>query len=182
MRWFGGFLVLLLQTSLFGQGIDVEFDKSYDFSRYKTFRVERGEVIIPNEYQHAEPKVVHTWMIHAVTTKLTSKGLMLTDSAADLTVTYVIGARKQKDNIDLGPQILTGGSGNTSSSGKTSKTWSREYQAGFIFIDLIDRGKNIRWKIKATTAEGSVDDEGLIQETVNAGFKKFSLKPKKKKK
>jgi len=183
MRKFIGLVVFLAQLSVAAQGIEVEYDKAYDFSRHKTFRVEKGEVIIPKELQNVDPAVVHSRMKQALISKLTSKGLLPADSAADLTVSYAVGTRKQTDRTDLGPQILGGVTGNTPSTpNNASQTWSREYQEGFIFIDVADRGKNIRWRVKAISTEGSIDEEGVIQETVNAGFKKFSLKPKRNKK
>jgi hypothetical protein len=41
MRKFIGLVVFLVQLSVAAQGIEVEYDKAYDFSRHKTFRVEK---------------------------------------------------------------------------------------------------------------------------------------------
>ncbi len=182
MRWLVVVVGLILQTSLAAQGIEVEYDKSFDFSPYRSFTIKKGEVIIPREIQRVDEGIVHQWIVTAIVKKLTSKGLLKQDSASDLTVSYVVGSRKQADKLDLGPQILGGVEGNTPTApGGQSRTWSREYQEGFVFVDLLDRNGSLRWRIKATTTGGAVDDEHLLGEVITVGFKKFNRKPKRKK-
>ncbi len=176
-------ILMMSALNVTGQGIEVEYDKHRDFSRYMTFRVGEGEVTTPKDNLSVNEAQLHRWMKEAIIAKLTSKGLRATDSAADLTATYVIGSQKRNEQIDLGMQIFGGVSGNTpSTTNKPSNTWSRDFQEGSIIVDLHDRSNNLVWRIRATTGGESTDSEHLIQEVVNSGFKKLSLKPKKAKK
>lgn len=176
-------IFMMFALNVASQGIEVEYDKHRDFSRYKTFRVGEGEVTTPKDNLTVNEAQVHRWMKKGIIEKLTSKGLRASDSAADLTATYVISSLKRNEQIDLGMQIFGGVSGNTrSATNAPSRTWSRDIQDGSVVVDLHDRSNNLVWRIRATTGSESTDYEQLIYEVVNSGFKKLSLKPKKVKK
>ncbi len=182
-RWL---VFLFFLVDFFGsnaQGIDVDFDKKRDFSVYRTFRLGEGEVITPKEKQQSSAKELQGWMKTAIQEKLRDKGLVESDSSADLIVTYLIGSKEEREDINLGVQLLGGGISSNSPStdpGKSNKTWSRSYSLGKIIIDLADRSGTLVWRIKATTENAEADTKSVIDEVVRVGFKKFSTKPKKK--
>lgn len=179
-RW----LVFLFIVDFLGshaQGIDVDYDKKRDFSVYRSFRLGEGEVITPKEKQKSSSKELQGWMKAAIQEKLKEKGLVESDSSADLIATYLIGSKEEQEDINLGMQLLGGISSNsTSTDPNRSKTWSRNYSLGKIIIDLADRGGTVVWRIKATTENTEADSKSVIDEVVRVGFKKFSTKPKKK--
>jgi hypothetical protein len=183
MRIAGLGILVMIAFNATSQGIKVEYDKHRDFSKYITFRVGEGEVTTPKDNLAVSEAQVHRWMKKGIIEKLTSKGLLACDSAADLTVTYVISSLKRNEQIDLGMQIFGGVSGNTpSATNAPSRTWSRDIQDGSLVVDLHDRNNNLVWRIRATTGGETADYEQLIYEVVNSGFRKLSLKPKKVKK
>ena len=156
------------------QDINVEYDKNRDLSGYKTFSFGEGEVITPKDRSQEDEVKLHKWIKEAVAKQLTEKGLHQNDSAADLVVSYVIGTQERSDFGQLGPMGTL--------PGDASQTWSRNYQLGSLIIDLDNKNKNLIWRVNATTSSSSADIEQLIDRVVSAGFKKFSLKPKKVKK
>lgn len=157
-----------------GQDINVEYDKNRDFSKYKTFTIGSGEIITPKDRRKGNEASLHEWVKAAIAKELTEKGLQQVDSAGDLLATYLIGTQQRSDFSQLGPL--------GTSPDNSSQTWSRDYTMGSLIIDLNDRSNNLVWRINATTGAAAMDINVLIEQVVSAGFKKFSLKPKKVKK
>ena len=63
-----------------------------------------------------------------------------------------------------------------------AQSWSRDYQMGSLVIDLNDKNRNLIWRVEATNTAAATDIDNIISQVVSAGFKKFTLKPKKVKK
>lgn len=156
------------------QDISVEYDKNRDLSHYKTFTMGTGEIITPKDRRTGNEANLHKWVKDAITEELKEKGLVQVDSAGDLLATYLIGTQQRRDFSQLGPLGV--------SPDNNSQTWSRDYTMGSLIIDLNDRSKNLIWRVNATTGAAAMDINVLIEQVVSAGFKKFSLKPKKVKK
>jgi len=157
-----------------GQDIYAEYDKNRDLSHFKTFTVGSGEVITPKDRRKVKEELLHEWVRKSISEELREKGLAEVDSAGDLLATYLVGTQQRSDFSQLGPLGMTPDS--------NSRTWSRDYVMGNLIIDLNDRNANLIWRVNATTGASSMDIEVLIEQVVSAGFKKFSLKPKKVKK
>ena len=184
MRVAGIYIILTMTfANALGQHIDVDYDKTRDFSRYKTFNVGEGEVTTPKDNLPVDKAKISRWMKDAIIEKLSSKGLQLADSSTDLVVSYAIGSMKRNEQIDLGNQIFSGVGGGSQVKGNstTGNTWSRDIQEGSIIIDLKDKSSNLLWRVNATTGGAAADNEEIIRQVVNTGFKKFSLNPKKAK-
>ena len=164
----------LVQGFLAAQDINVEYDKNRDLSRYKTFTIGSGEVITPKDRRTVNEASLHKWIKESIAEELTEKGMVQVDSAGDLLATYLVGTQQRTDFSQLGPL--------GTSPDNSSQTWSRDYTMGSLVIDLNDRSNNLIWRINATTGAAAMDIHVLIDQVVSAGFKKFSLKPKKVKK
>jgi hypothetical protein len=169
-------LLCIIVTPLLSnaQDINVEYDKNRDLSRYKSFSIGESEVITPKEQRQAGDSSVLKWIATSVSEELTEKGLQRKDSLGDLVVSYVIGSQEKTDFSNLGPL--------GTSPGNSSQIWSRDFRMGSLIIDLNDRNSNLIWRVNATTTATTADTKRLIDEVVSAGFKKFTLKPKKVKK
>ena len=104
--------------------------------------------------------------------ELTRKGLKLADTA-QLVVSYIAGMQQLSDAGSVGPLGI--------SPGNSSQTYLRDYQQGNLVIDLNSASNNnLIWRIRATT-NGGGPLETTIDRMVGQGFKKFTIKPKKKK-
>lgn len=167
------FLIFAVSTAV-AQDIDVVYDKKKDFSSYKTFQMGEGEVITPSDRRQVDAVSLKKMVHDATVRELTEKGLTQIDSVGDLLVSYLIGSQERSDYSQLGPL--------GTSPTDNSRTWSRDYQMGSLVIDLNDRNKNLVWRVNATTTSSGTDINRMITQVVSAGFRKFSLKPKKVKK
>jgi hypothetical protein len=167
-------LFLLFVLRLSAQDINVEYDKNRDLSIYKTFSLGEGEVITPKDKQQVDAESLTKWIREALVEELKEKGLQQVDSAADLVASFVVGSQDRTDVSQLGPLGL--------SPGNDNQTWSHDYRMASVIIDLDDRRDNLIWRINATAAVTTTDYHRQIEQIVGQGFKKFSIKPKKKKK
>lgn len=165
---------LFLPIFLAAQDINVEYDKNRDLSRYKTFTIGSGEIITPKDRRTVNEASLHKWIKESIAEELREKGMVQVDSAGDLLATYLVGTQQRTDFSQLGPL--------GTSPDNSSQTWSRDYTMGSLIIDLNDRNNNLIWRVNASTGAAAMDIHVLIEQVVSAGFKKFSLKPKKVKK
>ena len=60
-------IALVLGFTSYGQTIDVEYDKTRDFSYYKTFRFGESQIITPNDQKRVSDKVLDKWIVSAIT-------------------------------------------------------------------------------------------------------------------
>jgi hypothetical protein len=166
--------LFVLGISLSAQDIKVEYDKSHDFTKYKTFAFGQGEIVTPKDQRVVKDATMHAWVKNAITEELTEKGFTQVDSLGDLVVSYAIGSLPRTDMEQLGPLGQTPGS--------TNQTWSRDYKQNSLIIDLNNRQNYLVWRINGTTNASGTTAQPMISEVVSEGFKKLSLKPKKSKK
>lgn len=162
-------------ASVQAQSIQVEYDKTRDFSKYKTFRFGESQIITPEDQKQISDQKLNKWIVDAIAEELALKGLKKSDSAADLTVTYAAGTLARSDIERVGPVPLTPGRDANSSI-------MYEYRQTSLIIDLNDRTNNLIWRINSTTNMTSDEGEALIDAIVEKGFKKFGRAPKRKKK
>src|SRR5271167_2560542 len=89
-------LILLAASGAWAQKITVEFDKSADFSRYKTFAIRDGQLNSRNPALNSE--LVKKQIEADIQNDLTAKGLMMaTSGPADLNVRYTFGAARKTE-------------------------------------------------------------------------------------
>ncbi|HMR55672.1 MAG TPA: DUF4136 domain-containing protein [Cyclobacteriaceae bacterium] len=166
-------ILVLFSVGVKAQEIKVEFDKSHDFTQYKTYRIGDAEVITPKDQKKVPDEEIKKWIEKAINNELTQKGLQQVDSSADLVVSYVVGTLSRSDMGNVGPMGMTPGS--------TERTYIRDYQQGSLIIDLNNNKNFLVWRINSTTNMSSAEGERLISQIVQRGFKQFG-KPVKRKK
>jgi hypothetical protein len=154
----------------FAQGIQAEYDKNRDFTIYKTFSMGESEIITPKDQRKVDDAVIHKWVQDAISSELKDKGLTQIDTLGDLTVSYIIGS-VERSNLQSSE---TGGIG--------AGVVTRDYEESSFVIDMNDRNDFLIWRVNGVTSTNSPNAVTIIKEVVAKGFKKFSVKPKKKKK
>jgi len=167
------FIFLLLLTGAIegiAQNIDVEYDKDRDFTVYKTFSIGEHDIITPKDQRKISDDQIHKWVQGAIISELKDKGLTHMDSLGDLRVSYIIGS-VERSNLRSSE---TGGIG--------AGVVTSDYEESSFVIDMNDRKNFLVWRINGVTSTGSPNANSMIEEVVAKGFKKFSIKPKKKKK
>src|SRR5688572_1423298 len=171
MRKLVFFLFLLTSvTTGFAQDIEAEYDKNRDFTIYKTFSLGEGEIITPKDQRKVSDEQLHKWVREAIAEELTEKGLVQMDSLADLTVSYIIGSL-ERSNLR-----------SNSAGGIGAGVEMSDYEQSSFVIDMNDKNDFLIWRVNGVTSTGSPNAVTMIDEVVARGFKKFSIKPKKKKK
>lgn len=164
------FLVLVGTADCFAQDITAEYDKNRDFTIYKTFSIGEAEIITPKDQRKVGDEKIHKWVQDAIASELIDKGLTQVDSLGDLTVSYIIGSL-ERSNLESSGQ---GGIG--------AGVVTRDYEQSSFVIDMNDRNNFLVWRINGITSTSSPNAMTMIEEVVAKGFKKFSIKPRKKKK
>ncbi len=171
-------LVVLTVTLSVAQEVKVDYDKKHDFSVYRTFTILGGEIVTPEDQRQVPEATVKGWIRSAIARELTGKGLTEATESADLSLYYTAGTLQTSQMQDLGPLGYT-----ATPTGEGSRTFGRQYASGTLAIDMKDNrlGRNV-WKIYATGDVSSANGQRTIDQLVAAGFRKYSIKPKKKKK
>lgn len=164
-----------LITLAFAQDVKVEFDKTKDYSNYKTFRFGDSEIVTPKEKKQITDVALHKLIRQAVEKELSERGITRNDSSAELVVTYVAGIFERTESQNLGPL--------GTAPGQTSQTWTNNYSQGELIIDINDaRSKKLIWRINSQTNTSTPEAANYIDQVVDKGLKKFAVKPKGKKK
>jgi hypothetical protein len=177
----GLLLLFLLSLPAFAK-IDVDFDPSLDFSRYKTFTFLGG---VPNLVMvPVDPEVLDDNIHRTVTRELTKKGLreIRANQNPDLVVRYWANASSQVnvanmgDWGDYGPFV--------------GSYWAPMYNAvsasstkeNSLLIDLIDpRSKGLVWRLYLTRKLTSADkDWKKADEEFSKGFESYPPSDKEK--
>ena len=161
--------ILSGMTGALAQDIEVEFDKNKDFTIYKTFSVGEGEIITPQDQKKISDEQLHRWVREAISSELKDKGLVQLDSLGDLRVSYIVGSLERS------------GLRSNTTGGLGGGVVLNDYEESSLVIDMNDRNNFLVWRISGVTATNP-NAVSMIDEVVAKGFKKFSIKPKKKKK
>jgi Domain of unknown function (DUF4136) len=157
------------------QDVKVEYDKTKDYSGYKTFKFGESEIVTPKEKKQVSDKALHKMIRGAIIKEMTEKGLTQNDSTGQLNITYVAGTFEHSETQKLGPLGQTPGS--------SAQTWSNNYSQGELIIDLNDSKSNkLIWRINSQTNTTTPEAANSIDQIVAKGLKKFGVKPKGKRK
>lgn len=168
-------LCVALYGSTFAQDVKVEYDKSKDYSFYKTFRFGDSEIVTPKEKKQITDATLHKIIRDAIEKELSEKGITKNDSSAELVVTYVAGIFEHSERQNLGPM--------GTAPGQPNQTWMNNYSQGELIIDINDvKSKILIWRINSQTNTSTPEAENYIDQVVDKGLKKFAVKPKAKRK
>jgi uncharacterized membrane protein HdeD (DUF308 family) len=174
-------LLLAPVIAMLGSGcatvsVKTDSDPSVDFSRYRTFQVLDGKIIVDGR-EDATNTLVKDRIQNAIVAQLSGKGYQPVDSGGDLLVGYVAGARTVTEIEGTGP--YGPGFGPYWGFGgwwgpAYTDWWTRTYTKGTLVIDLIDsQSKKLVWRAYAEADLKSPDADDTIQKAVKKAFAKF---------
>jgi hypothetical protein len=161
-------LLLLASHSALAQKINVEFDQSADFSKYKTFAIRKGTLNSRNAALNSE--LVKKQIDSDIEKSLTKKGLTEVSGQADLNVVYRLGAAR-RTQVEAYPAGWRG--------------WGTQlvrvpYAEGTLVIDLRDpTTRSLVWR--AISREDKNDPskiQGKLDAMVKKSFDKYPPKIK----
>lgn len=125
-----------------------DFDRSVDFSRYKTFGLVGGHMVV-NGVQDDANTLVRDRIQNSVLTVLASRGLVQNNDNPDLIVGYQAGARTRTEIEGMGPYMP--GVGPYWNAGWWTPGymdwWTRTYEEGTLVIDMVEASsKRLVWR------------------------------------
>jgi hypothetical protein len=84
---------LFIAASAFAQKVNIEYDQSIDFSKYKTFAIRDGRLNSKNPALNSE--LVKKKINVDIERDLSKRGLEVTDGRSDLNVRYTLGSMRK---------------------------------------------------------------------------------------
>jgi hypothetical protein len=159
-----------------------DYDRSVDFSKYRTFEVLPGKLVRSDPVGAAAPEntIVKDRIAAAIIQDLQLKGLTRRWDSPDLYVGFVGGARTRQELNSMDPYdpMLAPGWGEW--WGPTD-LYSYDYQQGTLIVDFIDaRTRKLVYRSIVEAERDKLAQLGepkLIQEAVNKALKEFPPKP-----
>lgn len=164
--WLG---FLSLQST--AQTFTTSKQKGVDLKQYKTFSVEKGE-IVTGGVRKIDHEAFYTEFKSSVVRELTARGYVYAPDSAEVSVSYTVELSAQMETEDLGP--LGGTPVDNAALVDQPNSWSREFARGTLIIDLMDTAK----KATVWSATGMMDvtkarGAKLLDRCVRKAFKKF---------
>jgi uncharacterized protein DUF4136 len=158
------FVTLAVVTAAFAQKIKTGYDKSADFSGYKTYAWTQQQ---PSPIQ----PLVATIIVGDIDHELAAKGLRKVEKDPDVLVAYYAGGSAQSAFMQNDPGYLSTGGipppNATMWTGSLPASALPQVVKGILVIDLVDaRKKQLVWR---SSAEAKLDYEkrSKIYDTVN---------------
>ena len=155
---------------------DVDYDKSVDFSNYKTFAW-MPQATLKNAGNYQISPLMEQRVREAVNTQLQAQGMAMADtSTADVLLNYhaSVDTKIDVDTVNVGYSARW----NYWGMGYNTQTTTREYDVGTLILDVIDRQSNqLVWRgaregrlIKKQSPEQRTEAVNKAVATILSGF------------
>jgi len=162
-------LGLLVVSAAFAQKIEIEFDQSVDFSKFRTFAIRDGRLNSKNPSLNSE--LVRKRINADIERYLSAKELVFVASGqADLNVRYTLGAAR-KTELETYPAGWRGWG---------TRVVRVPYTEGTLVIDLRDpTTRSLVWRAIAREEKSDASKvEGKLDDMVKKSFQKYPPKVK----
>ena len=161
-------LLALFAAGAFAQNINIEFDQSTDFSKFKTFAIRDGQLNSRNPTLNSE--LVKKRIDNDIEKYLTARGLTMVTGKSDLNVRYRLGSarRVEREAYPAGWR------------GWGTRIVRVPYTEGTLVIDLRDPStRSLVWRAIAREEKSDPNKiEGKLDDMVKKSFEKYPPKPK----
>lgn len=166
-----GLAFLLFAYPVFGQKVDVKFDKNVDFSQYKTYFWVKG--------MPARNPIINQMITDAVDQQLTARGLTKTDAGGDIQIMFMAAS-----DIDLQITGLTWSNVSNPQGSLATIGPPMNIRQGTLVVDITDRKtERYVWRgiAKGSLSRGPSADvvkdaqsvEKLVKKSVEKMFSKY---------
>jgi hypothetical protein len=164
--------------------VNVDYDHKIDFSQYRTFRFEPGRIVRNLDLKDTDSSLINANVQQAVTAELSRKGLSPASAHADLTVTFLAGAKKKQEveNAMTDPGFGVGwgypygryfAAGGWWGAGWNT-WWVNDYEQGTLILDLYDtRTKQLVWRAYAVSDISNYNEGKFVEREVTKALKRF---------
>lgn len=191
MRKIPLFIASLLAAATFATAqVNVDYDHKVDFSQYRTFQFEPGRIIRNLDLKDADSSLINANVQEAVTADLGKKGLSPATGNADLTVTFLAGAKKKQEienavtspgfgpglGFPYGRYYATGGWWGTG----WDDWWVNDYEQGTLLLDIYDtKTKELVWRAYAVSDINNYNERKFVDKEVDKALKHFPPREKR---
>jgi len=158
-------LVAAITLPMYAQKVTLEFDEGADFTQYKTFFINEGQLNSKNVALKGE--LVRKNIQTAIRKRLTDRGLTeVTSGPRDLNVVFSLGANRQRE-VDVYPARWWG-----------TRRVVTGYTEGTLVINLRDtKQKSLVWRtITVEDKSDAAHIEGKLDDMVKKAFEKYPPK------
>jgi hypothetical protein len=157
-------IVLLSATALLAQQVKTDYDRSADFSQYKTYSWEK--------VQTQDPLWVNR-IKEAVDAELSAKGLTPVASGGDVSI-MAIEMTQNQQTLNTFYDNFGGGWGRRGGFGGfgNATTTTENYKVGTLVVDLFDaKNKNLIWRGSSSDTLSNKSDKNI--KNLDKGVKKM---------
>ena len=169
----GMFLVALMATAVFAIDVKTDYDRTANFSNYKTYSWEKVQTQDPLWVDRIKS---------AVNSALAVKGWTQVESGGDVSV-VAIGITRNQQTLNTFYDGFGGGWRWRGLGGFGESTTTVDtYKTGTLVIDLFDaKTKNLVWRGSATDTLSNNSDKNIknLDKSVQKLFEHFPPQPKK---
>lgn len=174
-----GALVVLISIGAHAQDFETSTQKGVDLKKYHTFTIVPGEVVT-SEDSKMNKEQFYKDFVRITVKELEAKGYTFTnDSAAELTISYVVETSRIIESENVGPlgQMPQRNAGDVQ-----TQTWSRDFTRGSLII-AVERGKNNQvWSSEGTMDVARTRGANVLEYAIKNALRDFPDKFKKEKK
>ena len=158
--------VMCLGTIVVARQVSVDFDRSADFSKFRTFAWAAGTPV--------RDDLNHQRIVRAVEEQLTIKGMTKTESDPDVLVAY-------HASLDRDLQITGFGSGWFYGAGRSMSARAQEIVVGTLVVDVMDAStRSLVWRgMTASDLNPAASAERRDKNMTKAAAKLFKNYPPK---
>ena len=161
-------LLFACAVAAFAQKVNVEFDRSVDFTKFKTFAIRAGNLNSRNPALNSE--LVKKQIEADIERGLTAKGLEMTTGRSELNVRYTLGSARRVET-EAYPAGWYGWG---------TRIVRVPYAEGTLVIDLRDPStRSLVWRAIATEEQRDPTKlQGKLDNMVRKSFEKYPPKIK----
>lgn len=163
--------------------VHIDYDKSVDFTKYKTFNVESGRVVRRLGVRDTSHVFLDRYVKEAVAAALSTKGLQPSADQPDLIITYMAGAREKEEvvrnNTGFYPYYRFYGMYNWWGP-QWNNWWVSRYEEGTLIVDMIDaKTDQLVWRGYLVSIINNYNEQKFVEKEVNKALRHFPPKDKK---
>jgi hypothetical protein len=166
----------------------VDYDRQKDFSRYRTFAVEIGSLILPDGSSDEQNTLTASRLRQAVTRELNARGLESTSGRADLVIRVSSRESERTEIVSsgwsrFGPYRGWGYFGPYGYYNRLynrrpyfDDVWTYRYFEGSLRVDIVERNTGaLIYRAQVTDRVGKDVDKYLVK-GIDRAFKKYPVK------
>jgi Domain of unknown function (DUF4136) len=176
-------LICVLSISVHGQEFKTSTRKGIDLKKFETFTIVRGEVVT-SEDSKVDKDQFYKDFVRIAMKELQAKGYTyVTDSVADLSLSYVVETSRVVESENVGPlgQMPQRNAGDVQ-----TQTWSRDFTRGSLIISAeignSARGNNQVWSSEGTMDVARTRGGNVLEYAIKNALRDFPSKFEKEKK